>query len=167
MSLNNAISAVNFEHDTNVAVNHSTFQNFHHAVQDYENNGFTASYNSFSMIYDDGIRNGGTSNVNIQHNTFTDFHMDPTDLDHPDTIQFWTNGETTSASNIYIAYNTYTRGAGNPVQGIFMRDEVGTLPYLNVNIIGNNYAGALYSGIRVIDGHGVNIDNNILPLIPI
>ena len=162
VTLSNAVSALNFEHSTNVSVGHSTFQDFHYGVQDYEDNGFNASYNSFNRIFDDGIRGGGTSNVVVENNSFTNFHMDPSDPDHPDTIQFWTAGETATASNFYIANNTYTRGSGAAVQGIFFRDEVGNLPFQNVSIVNNNYAGSLYRGISVWDGRSVTIRGNTL-----
>ena len=162
VTLDNAVSGINIETSTNVTVTQSSFQYFHNAVSAYEDTGFVASSNSFTHIFDDGIHGGGTNNVTITQNSFTDFHEDPTDTDHPDTIQFFTQGLTTSSSNFYITNNTYTRGDGNPVQGIFMRDEMGNLPFHYVTISGNSYTGALYSGIRVIDATSVTVTNNVL-----
>ena len=162
VTLTNAVSAINIENSTGVTVQQSSFQYLHNAVSVYQSTGFIGANNSFSHIFDDGIHGGGTSNVTITGNTFTDFHEDPSDTDHPDTIQFFTLGQTASASNFYITNNTYTRGDGNPVQGIFMRDEVGNLPFHYVTISGNSYTGAIYSGIRVIDGTSVNVSHNTL-----
>ena len=108
------------------------------------------------------IRGGGTSNITIAHNTFTNQHVNSSDTEHPDAIQFWTSGFNYSSSNITIDDNTITRGAGSAVQGIFMRDEVGNIPYQNVQIEGNEIIGENFNGLVVSGVNGGLISGNVV-----
>jgi Ca2+-binding RTX toxin-like protein len=143
---------------TNVSVTNSEFQQLENAVSHLDDNFLTITGNSFHDIRTDGIRGGGSSNVLISGNSFTDFH--PAVGDHPDAIQFWTTNTTASAHDITITNNIYLRGSGDVVQGIFLRDEVGTLPYQNVTIQGNYIIGGLYNGIAVLGANNLTIDSN-------
>ena len=163
VTLNNSIEALLIENSPSVTVTQSSFQNFHDGINLFNSDHFSGTLNSFYRIYDDGYRGGGDNAVSIQHNTFNTFHMDPTDIDHPDTIQFWTTNTTKSANGFNIIGNNFTRGVnGNAVQGIFFRDQVGDLPFLNVNITGNVYAGTLWTGIRVTGGKSVTVTGNTM-----
>ena len=155
-----SVSGIEFVSSTNVSVSNSSFQYLYNGVADYGSSGFTANSSTFNHIFTDGIHGAGSSNVTISANSFTNMHEDMADLDHPDMIQFFTAGTTASASNFYIANNTYSRGDGSAVQGIFFNDEVGTLPYQNVTIINNHLAGSLWRGISVSDGNHLNISGN-------
>ena len=150
-NVSNAASSegVMVRQSTNVTLTNSSFSNLHDALDDLDNTNITISHNDFTKIYDDGIDNSGTSFVKITDNNFSTMHMDASDTQHPDCIQFWTAGETTSSHDITITGNSYTRGNGNPVQGIFIKDEVGHLPYSNVTIAQNTVMGALWNGIAV------------------
>src|SRR3546814_6684622 len=66
------------------------------------------SGNSFHTMRSDGVRGGGTNDVVISNNYFTDFH--PVGADHPDAIQLWTTNTTESARNISITGNVFERG---------------------------------------------------------
>lgn len=145
---------------TNVTVSNSEFYNGWHGLSMLDNNGMTVSGNYIHDIRTDGIRGGGNSNLLITRNTLTDFY--PAALDHPDAIQIWTGNTTTSASNIAITDNVIVRGNGGPVQGIFMRDQVGTLPYQNVTVTGNIVAGGRYNGIALDHVNGGTMSNNIV-----
>ncbi len=85
---------------------------------------------------------------------------------HPDAIQFLTSGETAGVHDIVITDNVIDRGSGSAVQGIFMTDQVGTLPYQNVTISGNMLVGTMYNGIMVNDGINLNISNNTVAGLP-
>jgi Ca2+-binding RTX toxin-like protein len=112
--------------------------------------GVTISGNYFHDIRTDGVRGGGDNNLVISNNVFTDFY--PADGDHPDAIQLWTTNTTASASNITIDNNMIVRGDGSAMQGIFIRDDSGVMPFLNVEIDGNTVLGSLYNGIA---GYGI------------
>jgi len=146
---------------TNVTVTNSNFHDSEFGINLLNDTGLTISNNNFHDIRTDGIRGGGNSNVLISQNTFTDFH--PAVGDHADAIQFWTSNTTTSASNITIDSNLFARGTGDPIQGIFMRDEVGNLPYHNVTITNNEILGGLYNGISILGvGSGSVTGNTVV-----
>ncbi len=165
-TLDTTTSALSIRDTTNIAVLNSHFQYIHHAISDLDDRFMTIKGNSFDHIYDDAIRGGGTSDALVTQNTFTTFHMDLTDEDHPDCIQWWTTGTTQSVSNITITNNTFTRGDGNPVQGVFFRDQVGNIPFLNVTVSGNSFTGANYNGIELGHVIGLSITNNVVVSYP-
>jgi hypothetical protein len=157
------VSGMLIENSTHVIVRNSSFEYLRNGIGQLNNNWLTISSNSFSNLADDGIRGGGTSNVTITGNTFTSQHLDQSDLDHPDAIQFWTTNTASGVSNITITNNTIIRGLGSAVQGIFLNDEVGSNPYTNVLIQGNSITGEQYNGIVVDDGISTKIlDNTVV-----
>jgi len=132
---------------TGITITNSAFHDAQTGVSILDNKGLTITNNSFSNLSVDGIHGGGDSNVLIAQNSFTNFHPNPNY--HPDAIQLWTTNTTASASNITIDSNLITRGTGDPIQGIFISDQVGNLPFQNVTITNNAVLGALYNGIAI------------------
>ena len=145
---------------TNLSVTNSSFQYLQVGIVDYNSSGVTFDSNSFKWMGTDGIDDRQVSNLQIDNNTFTDFLPGPGV--HPDCIQFWTEGATTTAQNITIEGNAFTRGGGSAVQGIFVQDDGGTLPYNNVTISGNALYGTSYQGIYVLNAQNLAISNNIV-----
>lgn len=82
--------------------------------------------------------------------------------DHPDGIQFWTSGTKTPSTDILIARNLLERGEGGGFQGIFLRDQLGTLPYERVRIEDNLLLCTGWSAIRVIGGKSIEACRNVL-----
>jgi Ca2+-binding RTX toxin-like protein len=150
--------AILIRNSKNVSITNSEFQELRNAISHLDSDGLNISNNYFHDLRTDGIRGGGTDNVVIKGNHFTSFHMK--DGDHPDAIQFWTTNTTVSGKNIEVSGNVITRGDGDPVQGIFFRDQVGGLPYENVKITDNLVVGGMYNGISIGAGIGVVISNN-------
>ena len=147
-----------------VSVTNSEFSNLQHGIEILDNTHLNITHNSFHDLRTDGIRGGADSNVLIAQNFFTDFH--PAVGDHPDAIQFWTTNTLASAHDITITGNSVIRGSGAPVQGIFLRDQVGNLPYANIAINNNIVAGGMYNGIYVTGASGVDISKNIVVAFP-
>ncbi|KQR88064.1 right-handed parallel beta-helix repeat-containing protein [Sphingomonas sp. Leaf343] len=143
---------------SNVTVSNSRFEQLTDALCHIDSNGVTFSGNSFTGLRDNGIAGGGTSNLTIKNNVFTNF--DHTGDIHPDAIQVWTTNTKASASNITISGNTFDRGTGSVVQGIWVRDEVGNLPFQNVTISGNTIVGAAYNGIGVMGANNLTVSQN-------
>ena len=141
-----------------VSVTNSEFQQLRIALGHLNDTNLVFTGNHFHDLRTDAIRGGGSSNVTISGNTFTDFY--PVAGDHGDAIQFWTTNTTVSAHDITITDNLFLRGAGGVAQGIFMRDEVGGLPYQRVAISGNYMIGSMYNGIAINGGLEVTIDHN-------
>ena len=146
-AVNNVVVANNDLHDLNTGVTHRDTTNV------------TITGNNLHDIKMDGVRGGGSSNIVITKNTFTDFH--PEAWDHADGVQFWTTNTTTSVSNITISDNVFVRGEGKPIQTIFMGNE-NNLPYKNVTISGNVLVGSQYHGITVSTAENVTVTNNFV-----
>jgi len=146
----NESSPLMIRDSSNVSVINSEIYDVRFGVSILNDTGVTISGNYFHDIRTDGVRGGGNNNLVISNNLFTDFY--PATGDHPDAIQLWTTNTTTSASNITIDNNMIVRGDGSAMQGIFIRDDSGVMPFLNVEIAGNTILGALYNGLA---GYGV------------
>lgn len=149
----------------NVTVTNSEFQQAWHGLSILDNDGMTITGNSFHDIRTDGVRGGGVSNLVISNNYFTDFYPKwaeegATDGDHPDAIQLWTSGTTKSATNITITDNVVTRGKGDPVQGIFVRDQLDKYPFQNLTVTGNTVIGGIGNGIGIDGANNLNVANN-------
>ncbi len=148
----------------NVIVSNSEFQQAENALSFLDNDGLTVINNSFHDLRVDGVRGGGTSNLLISNNYFTNFYpqMGTKEAtgDHPDGIQLWTTNTTASATNITITDNLVVRGDGLPVQGIFFRDQVGNLPFKNVTVSGNTVIGGIANGIGLNGIDGLVATNN-------
>lgn len=160
----NDVSHFMIRNSSNVTVVDSRFEQSQHALSFLDSDHLTFSNNSFHDLRTDAIRGGGASYVTITGNSFTDFF--PAVGDHPDAIQFWTTNTTVAAHDIVISGNLITRGAGAPVQGIFLRDQVATLPYQNVTINDNMLVGTLWNGIDVQGGRNIAIGNNVVVSLP-
>ncbi len=149
---------------SDVAVTNSEFQQLRHAIAHIDSNGVRIENNEFHDIRTDGIRGGGTSNMTVKGNYFTNFHS--ADGDHADAIQFWTTHTTKSAINITVQDNVVLRGNGDSIQGIFFRDQVGNLPFTNVKIIDNLVVGAMYNGIAVTGAQDLVVTGNMVAGLP-
>jgi Ca2+-binding RTX toxin-like protein len=160
----NDVAALMIRWSEGVTVKGSEFEQLKHGVAFLDSNNLEFSGNSFHDLRTDGIHGGGASFVKISGNSFTDFY--PIEGDHPDAVQFWTTNTTAVAHDIVITDNVITRGKGAPVQGIFFRDQVGTLPFENVTISGNMLVGTLWHGITVGGGKNLSIVGNIVAGLP-
>jgi Ca2+-binding RTX toxin-like protein len=147
-----------------ITVKNSEFQDLEFGVSHRDSDKVLIDGNKFHNIQTDGVRGGGTSNITVSNNYFTNFY--PKEGDHPDAIQFWTTHTTTSATNIVVTGNVFVRGEGEAIQGIFFRDQVGDLPYKNVLIADNLVIGGVINGIKVNGADGLTISNNIVGSLP-
>ncbi len=121
----------------------------------------TVANNMFHELRSDGLNFSAVTNVLIDGNSFTNFH--PISADHPDAIQFWTANTTKASTDIVIRNNVMLQGSGDSMQGIFMWDEVETLPYQRVTIQNNLvYEQNWPNGVVVYNGKDVNITGNTL-----
>lgn len=134
-------------HHLNTGINH------------LDSNGLEFSGNNIHDLKSDGIRGGGSSDVLIAENDFTDFY--PAAGDHPDAIQFWTRNTIASAKNIIIRGNRYLRGKGQQVQGIFIGNE-NKIPYQFVSVYDNAIVGGMYHGISIGYADQVEVRDNLV-----
>jgi hypothetical protein len=97
-----------------------------------DNNGLKVANNYFHDLRTDGVRGGGNSNLLVTQNTFTDFHPGsgrPPGRDAAVDQQHHGVGQ-----QHHLSRTTWWCAApAHPIQGVFMRDIVGNLPFQNVN----------------------------------
>lgn len=150
-----------FNSDSNISVTNTTFSVLSTGAAVTDCNVVTFSGNSFNNIRTNGINTTGSSNIIYSLNDFSNFF--PAANDHPDAIQFWPDAANPQAQSITLSGNTFERGSGGPVHGIFMRGSV-TQPwsFSQVTIQNNIFSGASFDGIMVSFAQFVNIYNNIL-----
>ncbi|MDZ3833690.1 MAG: right-handed parallel beta-helix repeat-containing protein [Sphingopyxis sp.] len=157
----NEKSAFMIRSSSDVTVSNSEFHHLWHGINMLDNSDVTIVGNNFHDIRTDGVRGGGNSDLIISNNIFTDFR--PNTGDHPDAIQLWSTNAAEPGRNITISDNLVVRGDGSPVQGIFIRDTFGQMPFENVAITGNLVMGGMYQGIALkgVDG-AVIIGNQVV-----
>lgn len=161
-SLATDLSGIIVRDGDHIEVSDSDFHNLHNALAHLNITSLIVRNNHFHLLRDDGLRGGGSSDVLVEGNHCDNNHPDATDPDHPDCIQFWTSGTKIAAHDITIRGNTYERGSGGATQGIFLRDEMTTLPFRHVDISDNVIKGAQYNGISIFGATDVHIANNIV-----
>jgi Ca2+-binding RTX toxin-like protein len=160
----NDIAALMIRNSTNVTLSNSEFEQLRHGVAHLNSDNLKIVDNYFHDIRTDGVRGGGSSNVEVSGNYFTDFH--PIEGDHADAIQFWTTNTTKSATNIVVRDNVVLRGDGEPIQGVFFRDQVGDLPFIGVKILNNLVVGGAYNGISANGAQNLTISGNTVAGLP-
>lgn len=146
LSTNN-VSAFGIAYSSNVTVTNSEFHHFRHAIGVKGNDGVLIENNVFRDLREDGIRGSMNDNLTVKGNFFTNFF--PIESDHADGVQLWTNNSTKGSSNITITDNLMVRGDGQAFQGVFMRDEVKTLPYDNIVVTNNVILGSNHNAIAI------------------
>lgn len=142
-----------------VVVKNSSFDHFALGMSAQNDDGMQVLNNSFHDNRRDHTNFTEMSNLVIDGNTFT--NLFPVGGEHPDAIQFLTAGKVKGNQNITISNNVIMQGAGAGAQGIFLNEEAGNLPYVNVNIKNNLiYLNGEWQGINVVHGQNVNIQSN-------
>lgn len=149
----------------NVSVSGSNFTQLSRAIVTRESQYISLTSNNVTGIRTDGFNFTAVENVTVSGNRFSDFFPSP--ADHPDAIQFWTNGTTVSNKNIVISNNLIVGRAGSQMQGIFVTDQSGgKLPYENVTITNNTLVGTMWHGINVSHGTQILVSGNTLITLP-
>lgn len=139
---------------TNVSITNSEFSWLGQGIGHLDANGLTVSNNSFHDINVDGVSGGGSANVVVSGNTFTNFH--PGIGDHPDAIQFYGDSYGNQSSNILVKDNVISRGTGDAFQGIFIENTN------HIEITGNAMAGTMTNGISLSAVTEGLVTNNFL-----
>lgn len=143
---------------SNVTVSSSWFHELTDALSHNNAQYFTAIGNRFETIRDNGICGGGSSHVLVSDNVFLNF--DHVGGVHPDAIQFWTAYTTTNATDIVVTGNLVNRGTGTAIQGIWIKDDLGNMPYQNVTVTNNVVVGAMYNGIALVGVQNATVSSN-------
>lgn len=157
-SLNDGNGA-NFIGCRNIMIRSSRFEQLGRGLQMSGSTDLMLKDNVFRAMRTDGMNFANVQRVTIEGNRFSDFFVGKGD--HPDAIQFWTAGTKQASTDIAIRNNQILQGSGAGTQGIFLTDQVGTLPYERVRIENNLlYVYDGYNGIMVGNGRDVQIIGN-------
>ncbi len=157
----NDAGALLFQQSTNIMVIGSEFTQLRAAIGHLDGQGLSVAENHIHHVMKAGVIVAGVSDVSISRNTISD--IEPIKGEHPDAIQFFTTNTKAAAKDIVVEENVILRGDGGATQGIFFRDQVGTLPYENVTISKNLIIGTGPGGIYVVGAKDLKIlDNNLV-----
>ena len=157
---NNDMNGLQIRLGKDISVTNSEFQQLGRGMAISESEHVKVSGNEVHEMRTDGFNFAQVGHVEITGNYLHDFM--PAPGDHPDAIQFWTSGTTASSHDILVSDNLILRGDGENTQGIFMTDQVGTLPYERVTISNNLIVGTGYSAIRLAGGKDITVTGNEL-----
>jgi hypothetical protein len=155
---NNDGNGITVRDSHNITIQNSEFQQLYSGLSHLKDDGLIVRGNYFHQMAMDGLRGGGSSNVTVDQNFFTDFNRDGGV--HTDAMQFWTTNEKTSAHDITVTNNVVLGSVGTSMQGIFLADETRVLPYQHVNISGNMILGSQWNGIYNNNGVDVSVTDN-------
>jgi Ca2+-binding RTX toxin-like protein len=146
---------------SNITITNSDFTQLARGMAVSTSTDVTIENNYIHDIRSDGMDFAQVGNVRILHNILKDFS--PATGDHPDAIQFWTQGTTAPSHDILISGNLITRGDGTGgAQGIFMGDELGTMHFQRVTISDNLLLGTGLNALRINGATGLTLSNNDL-----
>jgi hypothetical protein len=115
--------------------------------------GLTIAHNAIDTVQTDGMIMTGVTNVVVSNNTGTNWNN--AGGGHPDFIQF-ASSPATATAHVKIVGNTYTRGAGDAAQNIFIEDGSDFL------IQGNAAFGAAYYGLGMARTTDSTVCNNFV-----
>lgn len=158
---------------TGLAINGSDHITLKHNAFSYLVNGLVlanstyiqAEANDFNAIGSDGTDLYEVGWLNFVGNTCRTFYP-PTGA-HPDCVQAFTTGATSSDHDLNFTSNVVAIDGGGLRQGIFLTDQTsGVRAFQNVNISGNLFCGTNSNAIDVSYGVNVTIAGNVLYPIP-
>ena len=145
-----------FRNATDVSIVNSEVHDLGTGISHIDNAGVLISGNIVHAIQSDGIRGGGSSNLEISHNLLYDFSPQP--ADHPDAIQFWNTKTNPRPGPIRITDNVVVRAPGQPPQsqGIFGGGAH------DLTVSGNLLLGTMFNGIGIADVQTATIHHNFV-----
>jgi len=155
----NDLSGLRVSNGSNIKIINSEFEQLARGGFFEKTNGLNISANKLHDIRMDGMNFAQVHNVLIDSNYFTDFVRG--DRDHPDAIQFWTSRTTASSTDIVIRNNQILQGKGAAIQGIFITDQIGNLPYKNLTIENNLiFQDGMPNGIMISNAQLLKLTGN-------
>jgi Ca2+-binding RTX toxin-like protein len=156
----NDVSGLQVLNSTNVSLTNSELQQLARGMAVGTSSNITVANNYVHDMRTDGFDFAGVSYVKVVDNVLKNFT--PAVGDHPDAIQFWTQGTTTASHDILISGNLILRSDTGGAQGIFMGDEVGTLHFERVTVSNNLLVGTGINALRINGAKDLTLTNNEL-----
>ncbi|MGL6044217.1 MAG: right-handed parallel beta-helix repeat-containing protein, partial [Sandaracinobacteroides sp.] len=150
---------------TNVTIQDVRFEDIRKAVWAQRSSKVNLRYNSVSYMRE-GFNIVAISQINLVGNHFSHFYPKYQNSEHPDAIQFWTNGETVGSSNVSIRENVIVMGAKRSIQGVFVGCETEGVRYKNWEVTRNVYYGSSVHGLSFGCTDGLKVWNNVVVASP-
>ncbi len=147
------VQAVNFFDSTNIAFTNSEIEQVSHGLSVARSTDILVSGNHIHHVNSDTLDFTQDTFLEVSTNVLHDFY--PTEGNHPDAMQFGTYGTATPSHDLLVTDNLIYGGAGQGSQGIFMGDEVGTLPFQSTTLSKNVIID--FSGYAVRPTHNVDV----------
>lgn len=124
--------------------------------------------NDIHSLRMDGMTFNQVSGVLVEGNWVHDFDRSLASEDHPDLIQFWTNGTVAPSTDVTIRNNLLASESGAWTQSIFMRNEevdlglqgFDAMAYRRIRIEDNVIVNAHLHGITVGEAEDLVIEGN-------
>lgn len=163
----NDASGIQVSDSSRISILDSKFHDLMFASYAFNTSNLVIAGNEVTKVRE-GFDFANVHHVTIDRNSFSAFQplLTGTKPDHPDGIQFWTSGSRAS-SDIEITNNAFLFGNHVPIQGIFIRSELGNVARHSDLVIANNvYQGQSRHGITVYDADGVRITGNTVVSAP-
>lgn len=155
----NDIIGLNIGGGKNIKLINSEFQQLGRGAQLAALSGAVVANNKVHEMRSDGFNFAQSDHLLIEGNHFSNTKR--IKGDHPDAIQFWTLRTKRPSTDIIIRNNQIIQGKGHGTQGIFLKDEMGNMPYERVTIENNLMVGGnMANGIYMLNGKDVNLINN-------
>jgi hypothetical protein len=113
--------------------------------------GLVLERNDVVSAQSEGFNFAACSDGRVTENAFSDFRPQlkaDGSGDHPDAIQFWTQGQTTGCSNFDIVSNIIRGNRAEPPQGIWVTSQ-NALRHKSIRIRANTLLNGLWNGISL------------------
>jgi hypothetical protein len=149
----------------NVTVQDVKFQDLRKAVWAQRSSKVNLRYNTISHMRE-GFNIAAVTELNLLGNHFSYFYPKYQNSEHPDAIQFWTNGETIGSTKVRIRENVIVMGAKRAIQGVFMGCETAGVRYADWEVSRNVYYGSSVHGLSLNCIDGLKVWNNVVVASP-
>lgn len=161
--LDKLLSGMMIRNCQDVQVVGSRFSRFNFALAFRDGKNISILRNELHDLRTDAIRGEGVHDLLVANNVIGNFS--PMEGDHPDGIQLWTNNQKEPTRGIVIRDNLVVRDGGGLIQGVFVSDTFGKLPFENLTISGNLAIGTWWNGIMVAGAADAVVKNNsVVPM---
>lgn len=149
-----------------ITLSHNIFEDLRGSTYVQRSSKVVFEYNTMRNVRE-GLNVAAVNNLDITRNYFHSFSPNIPAGEHPDSIQFWTSGETAGSTSVNLIENVMVHGGCAAIQGIFIRSETEGKPipqvrHRNFVIRGNVYYGASKHGTTVSSVDGALVENNVV-----
>lgn len=154
---------------SDVTITHNDISRFYRGIVVRDSDRVRIADNDLHDLRSDGMDFAADQTLSITGNRIHAFAKSVLSVDHPDMIQFWTQGTKRPSTDVVIKGNILNAEGRGFTQSIFIRNEEvdegragRAMYYRNLTIADNVIINAHMHGIRVGEAVGVTIRNNTL-----